>query len=567
MSSQQSIKQFFAGKTFEIPKYQRSYAWEKQNVAELYQDIQEAIDVKTHHYIGTVVLAKTADPNVFHVVDGQQRMTTLILFVSALVAAIPDRDDQVFYKRSYVKQRDRYKLTPLARDSEFYFSLLDGNPQSEPQNKSQRYLLEVYHEIQNRVAHHIDDPLLFLEAIESLFVLEFIENSESDAIRIFQTVNDRGRELSKMDKMKSLLFYYSNKYLNGRYDDHINDTFGEIFELYDDLKLTAEQQHINIINSRQFTEDDLLRQHHVCFSDISFDPTALQVLDDVKRQLQESRNIGESELEDYLQAYLSSLLAYVQCFTRIIGRTRTNADYYKLFSILGLAAVYYPAITQLERRGFLDQILVGRAISVLKMIEIIDVRVLKVREYAGKKHIADFAYGLNNEEWDLNRVEQHLEWFNSHAISDERFKDYLGNYSYYKQTGLLRTLFIDYCERLSGKPYTLEALQKIMDNEPTIEHVLSQDPQFRPRAFGFRTNEDFEEHLDLLGNLTLLEKKINSSIKNNGLPEKIQGYRKSAFRMTSILATALDMNKTFTKAELLDRSRKLVEDFAVRWSA
>jgi hypothetical protein len=160
-----------------------------------------------------------------------------------------------------------------------------------------------------------------------------------------------------------------------------------------------------------------------------------------------------------------------------------------------------------------------------------------------------------------------LEWFNSHEISDERFKDYLSNYSYFKQTGLLRTLFIDYCERLRGTPYTLDALQRIMDNDPTIEHILSQDPQFKPRAFGFRSNEDFEEHKDLLGNLTLLEKKINSSIKNNGLPEKVLGYRKSSFQMTSALATALDAKKTFTRADLLDRGQKLVEDFALRWSA
>ena len=567
MSSQQSIKQFFAGKTFEIPKYQRSYAWEKQNAAELYQDVQEAIEVRSTHYIGTVVLAKTADPNVFHIVDGQQRMTTLILFISALVEAIADRDEKMFYRRSYVKQRDRYKLTPLARDSEFYFALLDGNTSLTPQSKSQRNMLEVHDEIRNLVEQSIDDPLRFLEAIESLFVLEFIEEKEADAIRIFQTVNDRGRELSKMDKMKSLLFYYSNKYLAGRYDERINDTFGEIFERYDDIKLTAEQQRINIINSRQFNEDDLLRQHHVCFSDVSFDPTALQVLDDVKQQLQALRGSDGPELEAYLQAYLDSLLAYVRCFSAVVRRTRTDADYYKLFSILGLAAVYYPAITQLEHRGFLDQALPGRGISVLKMVEIIDVRVLKVREYAGKKHIADFAFRLNNENLDMAGVEQHLTWFNAHEISDERFMDYLSTYSYFKQTGLLRTLFIDYCERLKGKRYTLDELERIMDNDPTIEHVLSQDPQFRPRAFGFRSTEDFEEHMGLIGNLTLLEKRINSSIKNSGIPEKVAGYRKSQFRMTSKLATALDIDKTFTKSDLLSRGNELIEDFAKRWSA
>jgi uncharacterized protein with ParB-like and HNH nuclease domain len=82
MSSQQSLKQFFASKFFEIPKYQRSYAWEKQNVRELFEDIREALETKANHYIGTIVLAKTMDDNIYNVVDGQQRLTTIVMFIS-----------------------------------------------------------------------------------------------------------------------------------------------------------------------------------------------------------------------------------------------------------------------------------------------------------------------------------------------------------------------------------------------------------------------------------------------------------------------------------------------------
>ncbi|MBL1266015.1 hypothetical protein, partial [Candidatus Methylomicrobium oryzae] len=88
-----------------------------------------------------------------------------------------------------------------------------------------------------------------------------------------------------MDKMKSLLFYFSNKYLRGKYDDIINSGFGEIFELYDEIKLIDEEQKINVISSKQFSEDDLLRHHHICFSQESYDPTSQQVLDNVKSNL------------------------------------------------------------------------------------------------------------------------------------------------------------------------------------------------------------------------------------------------------------------------------------------
>lgn len=566
MSSQQSLKQFFASKVFEIPKYQRSYAWEKQNVRELFEDIQEALDTKANHYLGTVVLAKTKNEEVFNIVDGQQRVTTIVMFISAIICKLVDKGDRDFYRRYYVKERDQFKLTPLERDRDFFFELLNGALTLEPKNKSQRYMQDVYNEMENIVDHHIKDHAQFLKGIEALSILEFIEKNESDAIRIFQTVNDRGRDLSRMDKMKSLLFYFSNKYLSEKYDNDINNKFGEIFELYDDIKMIGEDQKINIISSKQFDEDDLLRHHHICFSEESYDPTGQQVFDNVKSNLYGFRKTNKiQELDSYISNYLNSLLEYVRAFKRIVSKTVDDEDYYKLFSVLGLSVVYYPAITQLEKNLFLDQILPTKNISVLKMVEIIDVRVLKIREYAGKKHIAEFAYSLNNRSWTIQAIEDHLLWFNSHEISNDRFKDYLANYDYYKQTGMLRTLFIDYCERLRGKSYSIAELRKIMGTDPTIEHILSQTPKFKPRSYGFKNEEEFEEYKNLLGNLTILEKKINSSIQNDDLVEKLNGYSRSKFNMTSIFATSLSMTKTFKKIDLQTRGKQLVDDFANRW--
>ena len=373
MSTQQSLNQFFTRKILEIPKYQRSYSWEKQNIRELYEDIQEALETNSSHYIGTVVLARTDNKDIYHIVDGQQRLTTIVMFINVIIDKLDDERDQEYYRRFYIKTKDTFKLTPLDRDRDFFYKILDGNLSIEAHSKSQRFMLEAYEEIENIVDELIEDSMAFLRAIEDLYVLEFIEEREADAIRIFQTVNDRGKELTRMDKMKSLLFYFSNKYLSEKYDNEINNIFGEIFELYDDIKLLGEEQKINIISSKQFTEDDLLRHHHICFNEESFDPTAQQVMDNVKMSLVSFRKNKElDKLDKYLFEYINSLLAYIKSFKKIISRTLSEEKYYKLFSILGLSAVYYPAITQFERNGFLEQELPNKKISVLDMIEIID---------------------------------------------------------------------------------------------------------------------------------------------------------------------------------------------------
>ena len=106
-----------------------------------------------------------------------------------------------------------------------------------------------------------------------------------------------------------------------------------------------------------------------------------------------------------------------------------------------------------------------------------------------------------------------------------------------------------------------------MSSEPTIEHILSQTPKFKPKALGFKDNEEFEEYNNLIGNLTLLEKRINSSIKNDDLIEKWSGYSNSKFPMTTELATTLSTTKKFNKLDLVARGENLVEVFALRWWA
>ena len=218
----------FAAKNFEIPQYQRSYSWDRANVRELFEDLIESIETGSSHYIGTIVLAKATAGNRFLVVDGQQRLTTITIFLSVIVSKLSDNADKEYWTRYYVRTPERHRLEPLLRDRNFYFSLLEGVNEDEPQSKSQRCLREAFEEICILVKQTQTPAEVLLDAFGSLEILQFIEDNEIDAIRIFQTVNDRGKELSRMDKMKSLIFYFSARYCSSNYNDAINDCFAEI---------------------------------------------------------------------------------------------------------------------------------------------------------------------------------------------------------------------------------------------------------------------------------------------------------------------------------------------------
>ena len=560
------IKDFFNGRFFEIPKYQRGYAWEIQNIRELFEDVVESIESNSNHYIGTIVLSKSEDDDEkFYVVDGQQRITTTTLIISALIKKLTEKD-QAYYERFYLKEDERYRLTPLNRDCKFLTDLLDSKV-GEPQNKSQRYLKEAYEEIKFKV-EKIDDKLKFLKSVEKLEVMEFVENSEGDAIRIFQTVNDRGKPLSNMEKAKSLLIYFSNRYLDKKLDNQINDCFSDIFEIYDDIKHLGEELNITLIKNKEFNEDNLMRYHFVSYSDENYDPTASYVLQFLKNKLTNFRNTSTTEnyqeIEDFINSYTESLKSFFENCKNVIERAKTEPKYFKLFVVLNLSATLYPLIVKLESLKLLDKNLETKnyeKFTFFDLIELIEVRVYKTRATDPKADISRLVFDIDKKK--PIDIQNWLLWFNGRWMSKEEFQSRM--YGWIFGNRALNHIFINYSESLQKKEYKISELIAISNKNPNIEHILAQTPTFAPRSLGFKNKEDFIDFEHNLGNLTILERSLNSSIQNKSAIDKVEAYGKSTFIMTKMIGSEIDTKKTFTKTELNERTKLIAEYCLERW--
>ncbi|MFP3398658.1 HNH endonuclease family protein, partial [Brevibacterium sp. SIMBA_078] len=81
-----------------------------------------------------------------------------------------------------------------------------------------------------------------------------------------------------------------------------------------------------------------------------------------------------------------------------------------------------------------------------------------------------------------------------------------------------------------------------------------QTPKFSLDTHGFQSEEEYLEFKDTMGNLTLLEKSINSSVKNRNILEKISFYDKSKFKMTKLLATEITYSNQFNKKDIEART-------------
>ena len=82
---------------------------------------------------------------------------------------------------------------------------------------------------------------------------------------------------------------------------------------------------------------------------------------------------------------------------------------------------------------------------------------------------------------------------------------------------------------------------------------------------GFKSKEDFIDHEHKIGNLTILEKSLNSSVQNKNATEKVDGYGRSILIMTKKLGSEIDTKKEFTKLDVQSRTKVLVGYCVDRW--
>ncbi|GAA9617023.1 hypothetical protein HpHA86_00590 [Helicobacter pylori] len=99
-----------------------------------------------------------------------------------------------------------------------------------------------------------------LEALLEMVLMRLEEPDPGRTIRTFRSVNDRGVPLLLLDKLKSLLIYYSNTFCDGKMglDQFINDHFGEIFKIFAKIK---KSNHIFSVGGPNFDEGDIFRYH------------------------------------------------------------------------------------------------------------------------------------------------------------------------------------------------------------------------------------------------------------------------------------------------------------------
>ena len=211
----------FSGNFFTIPDYQRGYAWEKKQVEELLKDVEHLMSdgAALRHYTGTLVLGRPQGvaKGEFHVVDGQQRLTTLVIFLHQLCERLPGDQKTSFLER-YLRRGElgnERSVLRLNSDTRTFFErvvLVDGNTEHCPISLEAhqrlldaRNLIGKWLEVQAEVGVELDTIRRTLETRLGFLVYAPKEDAETGIM--FEVINNRGKPLSELEKVKNYLIY------------------------------------------------------------------------------------------------------------------------------------------------------------------------------------------------------------------------------------------------------------------------------------------------------------------------------------------------------------------------
>lgn len=586
-----SVHDLFAGNLFRVPDYQRAYAWEQKQCDDLWEDIREGMRTGTTHFLGTVVLmaqeesrrdAEGRPLRVFDVVDGQQRMTTLCLLLLAVFDHVREANEGVSRGiwRDFVEHEDGVRKLLLGGLNRDYFdSLVSAMQSNEELPVAQRSTNVRLRGAVRRLRDLIDGWLqaegasastvgLASYVRENLQVLRFVTDSQPLAIKIFQTVNDRGKELSLLDKSKSFLMFYLTRYLEEDTDAFrtVETAFSRVFDNYDAARDLALSHRVDYLISPQFrfNEDEFLRYayHYGCNDFLSrfalrsgyeYGITPERIFDGfVKGGCRELRDRPE-QLRALILAWCEDLLAVSEALVRLLGRIAESESHKRLFQFQSPSASVYPLLVAAEARGILDE-------QLLQAIAILDFRVYQVRGTDPKADLYRNAVATmktGNRDVILETILGYCRAFGSDQEVNSILQGHVFKQGFTKY--VLWNFAVAHEKEVTDLDYELFS-------DCQIEHILPQEAStFDVTTFGFAREEDYELTKHGFGNLTPLEERLNKRAQNVPPADKAAIYAQSRLAENRVLGTRI-REAGFRHEQQRERTDTIIQFFKAKWA-
>ena len=565
---------------FYIPNYQRDYAWGIDQFNDLWEDLKENVEnVKekgqsdeSGHFLGTIVIAPHGSYNTYDLIDGQQRMTTIFMLLYALLA----RGNR---SRDYVEADDgkqTLRLQVIEKNQDFFTKLLGYAGSShipeelrkQAHTKGQKNLCEVFNAILKKVNSLQGDDIkgdkinLYIDTLLAMQLIVFKESNAGQAIRTFQSVNDRGVPLKTFDKLKSLLIYYSNRYCDARLDDKINDLFGEIFEYSARIE---SHKHSSVVGGTDFKEAEMLRHHLGSYPTLPLKNSAMGprvttemtykiIKDYLAHCKKDPLGLGE-----FIDHYVMDLRDFFKTFVEILDQIDTSKVLFECLYLENLNPRLYPTLVRLYMQP-----------TNAKTEELVEL-ITRADFVLSKLFRTESVYNINavileNGLMYLTKADLLQEIQKICIKADRNFqnkiKDFVQSaFNTDSKAGYHYVFLKQTCPNLTIgdllKLVTTSQGNFDLGNALGIEHICPQSwgDKEEWRGYGFSDRGEFEGLKHSYGNLLSLEKSLNSEAGDKSPEQKQAAYGRSHIPYTAQFGSQVEK---FDKEVIIKRNEEAI---------
>ncbi len=496
-----------------------------------------------------MVVAKNEDnKKLYDIIDGQQRTTTIFMLLHVLASKQNEKDKQE--TRKYLYQKGELKLEVAPQNQSFFKTLLEAaekgdisHCEKDADTEGKQNLFEVLKTILDKVSELSEEGVNErLEVLLKMVLMRLEEPDPGRAIRTFQSVNDRGVPLLLLDKLKSLLIYYSNTFCDGKrgLDQFINDHFGEIFKIFAKIK---KSDHISS------DEGDIFRYHAGSqrFDGIEFlghyEASTDKTYEKLKAELKKIKST-KSTLESFIQSYVSDLKNFYQAFLDLLSEIDTSPTTLKVMLINRINTLFFNSFIRLKINNELDD-------ETLKLFAKTDIVLFKAI-----RNMRAAAYNLINA-----YLKKGKEGLKSKMIAQCRHDIELASLKLVKNASNSSCFHYVFFEK-NCQEMGFADLKKLIPRKQfskDIEHIipinlLKLDNEIEIQKLGFEDKKDLENYIDTYGNLISLEKPLNSKGKDKDLYGKDEIYKSSEIPFNRRFNV-----KGFNKKVLIERNDEMRE--------
>jgi len=567
LSEESNIKFFY-----KIPAYQREYSWKEENWENLFNDIK---DNNKGYFLGSIICIQKENDNdkqIFDLVDGQQRITTIsILLISIYnkISKMIEENSNILGSKNSKQNRRNYDLLEelLVKDNNPTLQLSISN-----NNKNDyKYLLSINDLISERIdvknfgnrriskaykyfLEKLDEELEkntekvifdFFEKLSSAFLVKIVVKDETSAFTLFESINSKGMPLTPLDLIKNSIIEHLSKNT-----DKNAETINE-------------EWNIIIKNIEDYTNQVRFLRHYYNAMRVN------NLLDNIPKATKTNIIKIYKELikkeEDFI---LQDLIEKSKIYKYFIAPDEIDENNEKVYKYknklidllnLGVAPAYTLLLFVFSKYPNED------FSNLLELIENWFIR-RQLTNTPPTSKLDDIFMNAVKEiqnEYDFGIIKD-LMTKSDIYVTDEEFKKFLLKKPIYDINSDTTRYLLLKLERSKRKDENeLENPWKKNKNKKvwSVEHILPQTPNKKSDWKQYFSDDEIENYVHRIGNLSLIWGKNNSSLSNDSFYKKLEnenGYQNGAVQINSYIK---DNNiQEWTKNDIEKRGEKLVEE-------